>query len=393
MYNERQKVSVSLEKIMEQNETFKLGMNDEILSVQFGIFADEDITAADGSVIPKDALITYGNCDENGNLTFNCDLPIGFKWYAKEMATDEHYILSDTKYEFDTYYKSQDTEVININLNNGEPIINDFIYGTIKGLKIDRETEKTIEGALFGLFKSDETEYTKDNAILTAETDENGIFVFENIPFGNWIVKELQPAENYLQSNDIHYITIADNEQLIEITAVNDRIPELKTTATVDGEKKITAKGEITIEDVVEYKHLISGKEYVIKGVLMDKSTGKSFEIDGKPVTSEMLFTPEKSNGKVTISFAFDGSVIKKDTELVVFETLYRDGIVLTAHTDIEDEGQTVTIIPPAPSVPQTGDESILSFWIGLSAIALGGLVSAAVILIKKKKDDDGDDA
>ena len=151
-------------------------MNDEILSVQFGIYANEDIKAADESVIPADSLITYGNCDENGKLTFNCDLPIGFKCYAKEMATDNHYILSDIKHEFDTYYKGQETEVINIDLNNGEPIINDFIYGTIKGLKIDRETAKTIEGALFGLFRSDETEFTEDNTILTALTDNPGTF-------------------------------------------------------------------------------------------------------------------------------------------------------------------------------------------------------------------------
>lgn len=364
-------------------------MNNEILSVQFGIYANEDITAADGTAIPKDALITYGNCDENGKLTFNCDLPIGFKWYAKEIATDNHYILSDKKYEFTTVYQGQDIETINIDLNNGEPIINDFIYGTIKGLKIDRETEKTIEGALFGLFKADETEFTKDNAILTAESDKNGIFVFENIPFGNWIVKELQPAENYLPSDDIHYITVSENEQIIEITAVNDRIPELKTTATVDGEKEAAAKGEITIEDVVEYKHLIPSKEYKIVGTLMDKSTGNPFEIDGKPVTSEVTFTPEKSNGTVTVSFTFDSSAIKETTELVVFETLYRDNIEIAVHADINDEGQTVTVIPPAPPVPQTGDESNLGFWIGLGAIALGGLISVAVIYFKKKKDDD----
>lgn len=391
VYNKRQKVSVSLLKELSQDERFKLGMNDEILSVQFGIYANEDITATDGTAIPKDALITYGNCDENGKLVFNCDLPIGFKFYAKEMATDNHYILSDTKHEFDTYYKGQETEVININLNNGEPIINDFIYGTIKGLKIDRETEKTIEGALFGLFNSDETEFTEDKAILTALSDKDGIFTFENIPYGNWIVKELKPAENYLPSDDIHHITVSENEQIIEITAVNDRIPELKTTATVDGEKEANAKGEITIEDVVEYKHLVPSKEYKIVGTLMDKSTGKPFEIDGKPVTSELTFIPEKSSGKVTVSFTFDANGIKETTDLVVFETLYRDNVEIAAHANIDDKGQTVTLIPPALPVPQTGDESNLGFWIGLGAIALGGLISVAVIYLKKKRDDDNE--
>lgn len=394
VYNERQKVSVSLLKELSQDEHFKLGMNDEILSVRFGIFADEDIKAADGSVIPKDALITYGNCDENGKLTFNCDLPIGFKWYAKEMATDNHYILSDKKYEFTTEYQGQDTEVININLNNGEPINNEFIYGTIKGLKIDRETEKAIEGALFGLFNSDETEFTKDNAILTALSDKDGIFTFENIPYGNWIVKELQPAENYLPSDDIHHITVSENEQIIEITAVNDRIPELKTTATVDGEKEATAKGEITIEDVVEYTHLIPGKEHKIVGIIMDKSTGKAFEIDGKPVTSELTFIPEKSSGKVTVSFTFDSSAIKETTDLVVFETLYRDGVEIAVHADIDDEGQTVKInvpVPEKPSTPKTGDDRNYSFWIGLGFIAIGGAIAAVILKIKAKKDEGED--
>lgn len=393
VFNERQKVSVSLLKELSQDERFKLGMNDEILSVQFGIYADEDITAADGSVIPKDALITYGKCDENGKLTFNCDLPIGL-WYAKEMATDSHYILSDTIYEFDTYYKGQETETINISLNNGEPIINEFIYGTIKGLKIDRETEKTIEGALFGLFNSDETEFTEDKAILTALSDKDGIFTFENIPYGNWIVKELQPAKDYLPSDDIHHITVSENEEIIEITAVNDRIPELKTTATVDGEKEATAKGEITIEDVVEYKHLVPGKEYKIVGTLMDKSTGKPFEIDGKPVTSEVTFTPEKSNGTVTVSFTFDSSAIKETTELVVFEALYRDNVEIAVHADLEDEGQTVKInvpVPKNPIIPKTGDDSNIALWTALAGFSSLGIIALAASLTRKRKNNKED--
>lgn len=392
VFNDRQKVSVSLLKELSKDERFKLGMNDEILSVQFGIYADEDITAADETVIPKDALITYGNCDENGNLTFNCDLPIGFKWYAKEIATDSHYILSDTRYTFDTEYKGQNVETIKIDLNSGQKIENNLIYGTIKGLKIDRETEKTIEGTLFGLFKSDTTEYTKDNAILTAESDENGIFIFDNIPFGNYVIKELKPAENYLPSDDIHHITVSENEQLIEITAVNDRIPELKTTATIDGEKEVTAKGEITIDDVVEYKHLVLGKEYKIVGTLIDKATDKPFEIDGKLITSEVTFTPEKSNGEVTVLFTFDSSAIKETTELVVFETLYRDGIEIAVHADINDEGQTVKInvpVPEKPSTPKTGDERNYGFWIGLGSIAVGGIVAGVILKIKSKKDED----
>lgn len=389
LFNERQKVTVSLSKELEQNEPFGIGMNDEIKNVQFGIFADEDITAADGSVIPKDALIAYANCDENGNITFNCDLPIGFKWYVKEIATDEHYVLSNEKYAFNTEYQGQEVQTIEITVNDGESIENELIYGTVKGLKTDRETTNTIAGALFGLFKNDETEFTEDTAILTAESDKDGIFTFENVPFGEWIIKELQPAENYLPNDEIHHITVSEDEQIIEINIVNDMIPELKTTATIDGEKEVEVKDEITIKDVVEYKHLVPGKEYTIKGVLMDKATNEPFKVDGKEIASEVTFVPEEANGEVVVSFTFDASGITEETELVVFETLYRDGVEIAAHADIEDEGQTVTITVPKPETPYTGDDRKYGVWIGLGAIALGAAVSVIVLKLKSKRQED----
>ena len=391
LFNERQKVTVSLAKALEQDEIFGIGMNDEIKNVQFGVFADEDVTAADGSVIPADSLITYANCDENGNITFNCDLPIGFKWYVKEIATDEHYIISEEKYAFNTEYQGQEVQIIEIAVNDGEPIRNELIYGIIKGLKTDRETTNTIAGALFGLFKNDETEFTENTAILTAESDEDGIFIFENILFGEWMIKELQPAENYLPNDEIHHITVSEDEQIVEINVVNDMIPELKTTATIDGEKEVEVKDEITIEDIVEYKHLVPGKEYTIKGVLMDKATNEPFKVDGKEITSEVTFVPEKPNGEVIVSFTFDASGITQTTELVVFETLYRDGVEIAFHADIEDEGQTVTITIPEPETPYTGDDRNYGVWIGLGAIALGAAVSAIVLKLKSKRQEDDD--
>lgn len=388
LYNERQKVAISLLKELEQDDTFGIGMNDEIKNVQFGIYANEDITAADGSVIPKDALITYASCDENGNINFSCDLPIGFKWSVKEIATDEHYVLSDEKYEFNTEYQGQELQTIEIAVNDGEPIANELIYGTVKGIKTDRETGNTIEGAAFGLFLSDETEFTEENAVLTAESDKNGIFTFNNVPYGEWIVKELYPAENYLPSDDIHHITVSEDEQIIEINAVNDMIPELKTTATIGGEKEVDVQDKITIDDIVEYKHLVPGKEYILKGVLMNKATNKPFTVDVKEITSEVSFVPEKPNGEVKVSFTFDARGITENTEIVVFETLYLDGTELAAHADIEDEGQTVTITVPVPETPDTGDNRNYGVWIGLAAIALGAAVSALVLKIKVKKEE-----
>lgn len=386
VYNERQKVSVSLKKIMAEDKTFSIGNNGEITSVRFGIYADEDIKASNGDIIPKDALITFANCDKNGSIVFDCDLPVGFKWYVKEIATDEHYVLSDTKYEFDTEYQGQDIKSIDIKVNDDKAIENNFIYGSVKGLKVDRETQEVIKGATFGLFKSDTTEFSEDKAILTAVTDESGIFNFSNIPYGEYLIKELKPADGYLDNEDIFTVIIKDNEQVVELTAINDKVPELKTTATVNGKKEAIAKGEITIKDTVEYKHLIPNTEYVIKGILMDKSTGKPFMVKGKEITSTVKFVPDKADGKVEVTFTFDGSAIKKDTELVVFETLYRDGVELTAHADINDDGQTVTVRPYIPHNPKTGDDRNINRVLGIAGASLVGIAGCVYFFIKRKK-------
>lgn len=389
VYNDRQKVSVSLKKIMAEEKKFSIGNNGEITSVRFGVYAGEDIKANNGDVIPKDALISFANCDKNGNISFDCDLPVGFKWYVKEIATDAHYILSDAKYEFNTEYQGQDIKIIDIKVNDDKAIKNNLIYGSIKGLKIDRETQETIKGAIFGLFKSDTTEFTEDKAILTAVTDENGVFVFNNIPYGEYLIKELKPADGYLDNEDVFTVTIKDNEQVVELTAINDKVPELKTTATVNGKKEVIAKGEITIKDTVKYKHLVPNTEYVIKGTLIDKSTGKPFMVKGKEVTSTVKFTPDKANGTVEVKFTFDASNITKSTDLVVFESLYRDNVEIAVHADLKDKGQTVTIVPPAPKTPKTSDNRNLGTWIGLGGVGLGAGIAALLLKLKMKKDED----
>ena len=387
--NDRQKVEIDLTKILEQDEKFNIGSNDEILNVSFGLYADEDLKASNGTVIPTNGLLEIISCDEKGKATFTTDLPIG-KYYVKENSTDNHYILSDRKYPVVFEYAGQDTASVHISVNDGDPLGNEIIYGTIKGLKIDRETGENIAGALFGLFGINETEFTEETAILTSESNEEGIFTFENVPYGEYIIRELKPAEGYLPNEENYTVTISENKEIIEITIENDKIPELGTTATIDGKKKFTVNGDITIDDVVSYKHLTAGKEYTIKGVLMDKATGKAFLVDGKEVCSEVTFTPETADGEVTVSFTFDGSAITKDTEIVVFETLYRDETEIAVHADIDDKDQTVTIHPqPEPEKPQTGDNSNIGFWIGLGAVALGGLVSVVIIKIKKKDEDD----
>ena len=341
--NDRQKAEIDLTKILEQDEKFNIGNNDEILNVSFGLYSDEDLKASNGTVISKNGLLEIITCDEKGRATFTTDLPIG-SYYVKEISTDNHYILSDKKYPVVFEYVGQDTAKVNISVNDGDPITNDIIYGTIKGLKIDRETGENIAGALFGLFSTDETEFTEKTAILTSESNEEGIFTFENVPCGKYIVRELKPAEGYLPNEENYQATVSEDEEVIEITVENDKIPELKTIASIDGKKEVGATEVFTLEDVVEYKHLVPGKEYTVKGVLMDKATGKELLIDGKKITSEVKLIPEEPTGEVIVSFEFDARYIKEDTEIVVFESLYSDDKELAVHADIEDVGQTVTV-------------------------------------------------
>ena len=141
---------------------------------------------------------------------------------------------------------------------------------------------------------------------------------------------------------------INDEGQTVEL-----KNPEIGTKATADGKKEITAD-KITITDVVSYKDLTPGKEYKLTGVLMNKATNDKLLIDGKEITAEATFTPKAPTGEVEMTFTFDARELTAETEVVVFETLYRDGIEIAVHADIEDEGQTVKILPLHGSIMTT---------------------------------------
>ena len=122
-------------------------------------------------------------------------------------------------------------------------------------------------------------------------------------------------------------------------------IPEIHTTAADQKTEINHTKSEetATIIDTVHYSHLLSGKEYTVKGVLMNKETGEEVLIDDKPITVETTFTPEKSEGSVDVIFTFDSSLVAPKT-VVAFETLEYKGIEIAVHTDIEDKDQTVYV-------------------------------------------------
>jgi len=345
--NERQKVEIDLNKAMEKNKVFGIGSGNEIAAVSFGMFAAEEIVAADGSRIPANGMIETVCCDENGYAAFSADLPAGARTYIREIGTDSHYLLSEEEYPVVFEYAGQETERVHIAVNEGRNIFNKLIYGTIKGYKVDQETGDKISGALFGLFREDESSFTEDNAIMTAESDADGVFTFEKVVFGCFIVRELRPAGGYLENELAYLVTVAKDGEVIELTALNELIPEICTTATINDKKEVYAAEVVDLVDTVEYKHLVPGKEYTIKGILMEKATGKAFLQNGEPVTSEITFVPEAPTGSVEVVFHLNAKLIKTDTSLVVFESLCSGGMELTAHADIEDEAQTVAVIVP----------------------------------------------
>ena len=221
-YNERQKAAVLLNKVLEQNERFGIGMNGEITAVTFGLFAAEDLTAADGSTIPANGLLEILSVDENGHAVCKTDLPFG-SYYLKELSTDGHYILSDEKYPIVFDYAGQDTALVDIKANGGALIENKLLYGEIHGLKKD-EDGSGLAGALIGLFRADCTEFTSETAILTATSAEDGSFSFARVPYGNWIVREIEAPTGFVLSDETFAVTVDKDGAVIEVEIENTRI-------------------------------------------------------------------------------------------------------------------------------------------------------------------------
>lgn len=164
----------------------------------------------------------------------------------------------------------------------------------------------------------------------------------------------------------------ADKSDVNQQVAVIE--PEIGTTALDghDGDKNVVTDGKTTVIDTVEYKNVIPGKTYTLKGSLHVKVTDeegnvteKALEVDGKPVTAETTFTPEKADGKVEVTFTFDSTGIPQDTEMVAFESLEKNGVELVAHADIEDGKQTTTAHVTGISTTATdgldGDKNVIA--------------------------------
>ena len=297
--NERQKVTVSLEKAIEKNDTFGIGNKDEMKNISFGLYAAEDIVSASGTVIPTDGLIEIITLSENGKATINTDLPFG-SYYVKELTTDKHYVLTDTKYPFTFSYSGQEIAVVEISVNDGKPIENKLIYGSVQGKKID-ENGEALGGAVIGLFKTGETEFTKENALMITTSKKDGSFSFAKVPYGNWIVREIEQPEGFVLDDTSYEVTISENEQVIEVQIVNEYVhgnikltkvdadyPDNKLSGAVfevykdkndngilDKEDELVGTLTETSTGIYEMKELLYGK-YLVK----ETKAPEGFELD-----------------------------------------------------------------------------------------------------------------
>lgn len=233
-YNERQKATLSMQKVLETNDLFEIGNNSEIKNVVFGLYATDEIVSTSGTSIPADGLIEVITFDENGLATVKTDLPLG-SYYVKEIATDEHYILNSDKYEFAFDYAGQEIVAVTLSVNGGKPIENDLIYGSVEGMKTTEHGD-SLEGAVIGLFKKDETDFTKDNALMTTTSAKDGSFSFVGIPYGEWVVREIEQPIGFVLNETVFDVVIKENAQIVEIEIVNEFIMGDITLTKIDAD-------------------------------------------------------------------------------------------------------------------------------------------------------------
>ena len=295
--NEYQSVRILLSKVMESDELSGIYGNDYYTSVRFGLFAAEDITAADGSVIPADGMISEVSLDENMTAKFDVQIPFG-RYYVKEISTDEHYVLNGEKYLVNFEYMGQDIQ--NVDIDCGQ-FVNLLKRGRIEGHKVDDKSEP-LENAVFGLFTADCVKFSRDTAVMTAASDENGYFVFDEIPYGEYIIHEIETPTGYIFSDESYPVTVSEDGDVVEITAVNKPITIEISKVNVYGEELIGAEMQlIDSEDNVVDEWVSDGTNHVVSKLGAGEYVLKEIAApDGYVIAADIKFSVDVY-GNVTV--------------------------------------------------------------------------------------------
>ena len=315
--NERQRVEIDFVKALEIDKDYGVGENGEFADVTFGLYAAEELTAADGKTIPADGLIEVIFLNENGHGKAISDLPIG-SYYVQEIKTNAAYLTSDTKYPVNFKYAGQETATVHITANEGNAIENKLIYGSVSGKKSD-EDGKALGGAVIGIFKVGTTEFTKENAIKTTTSADDGSFSFAKVPYGTWAIREIESPKGFVLSEEEIPVTIGKVDEVVEIelvnfyitgkielTKVDEDYPENKLTGAVfevyadkNGDGKLdkddellgtmgeVEKGVYQMGDLRYGKYLVREKT-APEGFVLDEGVyGVSIEENGKTYAVE----------------------------------------------------------------------------------------------------------
>ena len=312
--NDYQGIEISLSKVMENDEKFGISAEESYKNVRFGLFAAEDITAADGSVIPADGLIAEVSLNEDMTAVIAEKIPFG-KYYVQEIATDEHYVLNGKKYLVNFEYMGQ--EVTTVSIDCGQ-FVNELKRGKIEGIKVN-ESNEPLENALFGLFAVDTAEFTADNAYMTAVSDENGHFEFDKIPYGEYIVREIEAPTGYILSDESYPVTISEDGEIIEITAVNKPITIEISKQDIYGNELVGAKMQLDNSDgkVVE-KWTSDGTNHVVTELPAGDYTLKEIAApDGYVIATDIRFTVDVY-GKITVENVDATAVSENGNPLIV---------------------------------------------------------------------------
>ena len=312
--NEYQRAEISLEKIMENDESFNIYGKDCYTNVRFGLFAAEDLTAADGTVIPADGLISEISLDENMTVKFDVQLPFG-KYYVQEIGTDEHYVLNGEKYLVTFEYQGQDIQTVSIDCGTFE---NRLKRGKIEGIKTN-ESGGPLENALFGLFAMDCTEFTEENALMTAKSDDKGCFSFADIPFGEYVIRELSAPDGYILSDESYPVTVSENDEIIRIEIENKPVTVEISKRDADGNELKGAqmqllddKGTVVDEWTSDGTNHIVAKHSAGKYILKETAAPEGY-ILATDICFEVL-----NDGTVTVDGAETTAVSENGNPLIV---------------------------------------------------------------------------
>ena len=392
--NERQRVEIDLVKALEIDKDYGVGENGEFADVTFGLYAAEELTAADGKTIPADGLIEVIFLNENGHGKAISDLPIG-SYYVQEIKTNAAYLTSDTKYPVNFKYAGQETATVHITANEGNAIENKLIYGSVSGKKSD-EDGKALGGAVIGIFKVGTTEFTKENAIKTTTSADDGSFSFAKVPYGTWAIREIESPKGFVLSEEEIPVTIGKVDEVVEIelvnfyitgkielTKVDEDYPENKLTGAVfevyadkNGDGKLdkddellgtmgeVEKGVYQMGDLRYGKYLVREKT-APEGFVLDEGVyGVSIEENGKTYAVEnkagvgFINTAQKgslkivktsSNGKLeSFSFRVTGTDYDQTFKTDKNGEIFIEGLRIGEYTvsEVSDNASAGYILP-----------------------------------------------